>query len=110
MAEKRMLELLDRLLAVVDQLEWKYDAATDGYWVRTSPNVVEIRSMDRDGHHPFGLIILAAQDEIVESLISNEDIDGEYVEKLERLYLQAKRAEKNLSGVLDNILSQLPEP
>lgn len=108
MAEKGMLDLVDRLLAVVDKLEWRYDEDTDGYWVRFEPHLVEIKSMDRDGHHPYGLVILAGS-ETVEALISSEDIGDEYVKKLEQLYQGAKRAKKNLPGVLDNIIRQLPD-
>lgn len=110
MAEKDMVDLLDRLLGVADKLDWTYDPNYDGYWVRAEPHVVEIRSMDRDGHHPYGLLILSGPDEVVESLISGEDLPQELLFKLEKLYFQAKRAEKNLPGVIEDILQKLPEP
>lgn len=110
MAENDMVDLLDRLSSVVDKLEWTYDSNTDGYWVRADPHIVEIRSMDRDGHHPYGLVILAGPNEVVESLVSGEDLPEELLNKLENLYFGAKRAERNLPGVVQNILRQLPEP
>jgi hypothetical protein len=110
MAEKGMLDLLDRLLGVVDKVDWGYDPNTDGYFIQLSPHLVEIRSIDRDQRHPYGLFVLDDEGEDVESVLSSEDdLPSDYVAKLAQLYVEAKRAEKNLDGVLKDIIGKLPE-
>jgi hypothetical protein len=105
-----MLDLIDRLLRSVENMKWSYDSSTDGYFVDLSPHIVEIRSMDRDQHHPYGLVVLEGASKVIESVVSNEEgLPAAYVKKLEDLYLKAKRAEKNLDGVLDSILNKLPD-
>ena len=108
MIDKKMLELIDRLAAKANSLEWKLDENTSGYFTELGGNYAEIRSDDKDDSHPYTFVVLDGDENEIERVNTlGSEISDSYRQAIEEMHQIAKRQSLGVDSVIEEMLKRL---
>ncbi|MFI7433244.1 hypothetical protein [Micromonospora haikouensis] len=120
--EQQLHNLVKRLIFATDtgRLEWQSTDRPLAFQCTVGRNSILVATVDDDGQAPYILEILDASGVLIESLQSGyatistpggrQQIKREWNDELAELHEIARRQVLNLDKLINDLLSQLPEP